>query len=139
MICGVAVVKPHTESMAEKVVREELTDRLCDQPRQDVLFVMLRYRGNDGSQGRNIPNLVLLRKLGAQTVEVDIPLWTRTVLGRLMVFDKCACDLSATSQEPLVLRWEIRILLPNGRRDCCGRGGHLACLCVEQLDCNFRV
>lgn len=100
---------------------------------------MLRYRSNDGGQRRNISDLMLLCKLRTQTVEVDISLGTRTVFGRLMVFDKCACDLGATSQETFILWWEIRILLSDGRGNRRSSCGHLVICVWREAGSNFKV
>lgn len=73
------------------------TDWLGNELRQDVLFVVLRNRSNNGCKRRDIGKLVFPRKLVAQRIEVEI-LWR--VLGvsdSFMVFDEGVGDICAAS------------------------------------------
>lgn len=98
-----------------------LTDWLGDQPREDVLLVVFGDGGDDGRQRWHIVDLVLFRKLGSQCVEVDVFPRTGRVSGCLVIFDQGAGDVCAASEEPLVLWWEVRVLLAQRRGYCCRR------------------
>lgn len=95
----------HIPTPAE--VGEKLTDWLGDQPWQNVLLVVLWHGGDDGGEWRYIVDPVLLCKLGADGVEVDVLSGTCRVLGGLMVFYQGAGDVCAAPEEALVLWGEV--------------------------------
>lgn len=98
-------------------------NRLRDELRQNILLVMLGNRGDDGGQGRNVHELVLLGELVAQRVEVDVA-GRATGLGCFMVFDEGVGDVGATSQEALALWCQVGLLLGVDRDGGHGGGRH---------------
>lgn len=108
--------------------RDGRTDRLRDQLRHDVLLVVLGNGGDDGRERRDVGELVLPRQLGAQPVEVDVSPGVLGILGGFVVLYEDVGDVGATSQEALVFRRQVGILLSARRGGHRGRGGsHLGC------------
>lgn len=108
---------------------EGRTDGLRDQLRHDVLLVVLGDGGDDGRKRRDVGELMLPRQLGAQAVQVDVSPGVLGVLGGLVILYEDICDVGATSQEALVFRRQVGLLL-SARGD--GRGGdrggsHIGC------------
>lgn len=85
---------------------------------------MFGYGSNDGRQRRYIAELMFLRHLRPQTVQIDILLWFRRVLESLMFLDQGTGNIRARSQVSFVLRRQIDIFgLPLSlcQRHCFGR------------------
>lgn len=99
-----------------------LTDRLCDESREDVFLVVFGDRSNDGRERGNIGQFVLLCQLRTQRVEVDISP-RPAILGGLVVFDQGVGKICAAPQEALALWRKLdAFLLRRGDRRHRGRG-----------------
>ena len=98
------------------------SDGLGDKSRQDVFLVVFGDGGDDGGQWRNIVDLVLLRELGSQAVEVNVLLRT-AVLGGFMVFDERVRDVGTASKESVVFGRQAGVLLAASYCDRCCRHG----------------
>lgn len=110
------------------------TNRLRYQLVKYIFLVMLGYSSDDGSQWRNIGQLVFLGQLGTQRVQVDI-FAGFAILLRFVIFDQCVRHVGAASQEALAFRRKLGALLFRGS-NCHGRHRsrrHACCASSPQL------
>ena len=84
---------------------------LCNQLGQNIFLVVFGNGGDDGSQGGHVVDLVLFGEPGPQRVQIKVLLWTRRVLGSLVILYEGVGDICAASEEALVLRREVRAFL----------------------------
>lgn len=110
------------------------TNRLRYQLVKYIFLVMLGYSSDDGSQWRNIGQLVFLGQLGTQRVQVDV-FAGFAILLRFVIFDQCVRHVGAASQEALAFRRKLGALLFRGS-NCHGRHRsrrHACCASSPQL------
>lgn len=91
----------------EKENSSQLTDRLRNQFRQNILLIMLRHSSNDRSKRRLRMQGMLLGQLTPQSVQVEVLFWLCRISLRLVVLDQRVCDIRACAQEAFVLRGEF--------------------------------